>query len=65
METTFTDRQHTGLSLVFQQTVNTLATRYFVNFDVTWAWYTYLPVINWFLDSDLNFNDEDVITYEF
>ena len=36
-----------------------------VNFDVTGAWYTYLPVISWFFDDDLAYGDSDVITYEF
>ena len=36
-----------------------------VNFDVTWAWYTYLPIISWFFDDDLDEGDSEVVTYEF
>ncbi len=47
------------------QTFNSRTSRIFVNFDVTLAWYTNLPIVKWFFDSDLNFNDVGVTTYEF
>ena len=36
-----------------------------VNFDVTGAWYTYMPIIRWFFDDDLTSSEHDVVTYEF
>lgn len=36
-----------------------------VNFDVSGAWYTYLPVIRWFFDDDLTTSEHDVVTYDF
>lgn len=65
METYFTDRQQTGLTSTGSQTVDSSMNRVEVNFDVTGAWYTYMPIIRWFFDDDLTSSEHDVVTYEF